>query len=57
MDEKAAKGQLNSMLTLIVPLVLIFVVILDSSLGLGLVPRLVTRFCYNSPNPTTVNVS
>jgi hypothetical protein len=57
MDEKAVKRQLNLKITIIFPIILISVVILDSSFGLGLVPRLVTRFCYNSPNPTTVNVS
>lgn len=56
MDEKTAK-QLNFRIALILPIIVVFVVVLDSSIGLGLVPRLVTRFCYNSPNPTTVNVS
>ena len=57
MDEKSVKNQLNSKFSIIGTIIIISLVVLDTSLGLGLVPRLVTRFCYNSPNPTQVNVS
>lgn len=44
----------------LIPLLIVLIILSDyplTSVGLGLIPRLVTRFCYNSPDPTTVSVS
>lgn len=44
----------------LIPLLIVLIILSDyplTSVGLGLIPRLVTRFCYNSPDPSTVSVS
>lgn len=57
---KSSKQQQRRNVALLVcPLVaaVLTVIFLDTTVAYGLVPKLVTRFCYNSPNPSQVNVS
>ncbi|CAG2101020.1 unnamed protein product [Medioppia subpectinata] len=49
------KKELNLRHILIGSTILVFVLVLDTSLGLNFIPKINTRFCYNSPNPSTVN--